>query len=43
MAEKLVVVTDNRGDNKVLNSLHSLLLNLKKMDIAAIVFEVSLS
>ena len=40
MAEKLPVIIDNRGDNKVLHALQKLLPNLEKMDIATEVFEI---
>jgi len=34
MTEKLSVIIDNQGDNKVLHVLQKLLPNLEKMDIA---------
>ncbi|MCH8119648.1 MAG: DEAD/DEAH box helicase family protein [Planctomycetes bacterium] len=40
MAEKLPVIIDNRGENKVLNALKRLLPNLQRMDIATGVFEI---
>ena len=40
MAEKLPVIIDNRGENKVLHALQRLLPNLEKMDIATGVFEI---
>ena len=40
MAEKLPVIIDNRGDNKVLHALQRLLPNLQRMDIATGVFEI---
>ena len=40
MAEKIPVIIDNRGDNKVLQALQRLLPNLQKMDIATGVFEI---
>ncbi len=40
MAEKLPVIIDNRGENKVLNALKRLLPNLQRMDVATGVFEV---
>jgi superfamily II DNA or RNA helicase len=40
MAEKLPVIIDNRGDNKVLHALQRLLPNLQRMDVATGVFEV---
>lgn len=40
MAEKLPVIIDNRGENKVLNAFKRLLPNLQRMDIATGVFEV---
>ena len=43
MADKIPIIIDNRGDNKVLHALQKLLPNLQGMDIATIVFEVSLS
>jgi len=36
MAEKLPVIIDNRGENKVLHALQRLLPNLQRMDIATI-------
>ena len=36
MAEKLPVIIDNRGENKVLHALQRLLPNLQQMDIATI-------
>ena len=33
MADKIPVIIDNRGDNKVLHSLQMLLPNLHKMDM----------
>lgn len=40
MAEKLPVIIDNRGENKVLSALQQLLPSLRKIDIATGVFEV---
>ena len=40
MAEKLPVIIDNRGDNKVLHALQRLLPNLKQMDVATGMFEI---
>ncbi|MBA7667111.1 hypothetical protein ES703_75196 [subsurface metagenome] len=40
MADKLPVIIDNRGENKVLHALQRLLPNLQKMDIATGVFEI---
>lgn len=40
MAEKLPVIIDNRGENKVLHALQKLLPHLQKMDIATGVFEI---
>ena len=40
MAEKIPVIIDNRGNNKVLHALQRLLPNLQKMDIATGVFEI---
>ena len=40
MAEKLPVIIDNRGENKVLRALQRLLPNLQSMDIATGVFEI---
>lgn len=40
MAEKIPVIIDNRGDNKVLHAFQRLLPNLQKMDIATGVFEI---
>ena len=40
MAEKLPVIIDNRGDNKLLHALQRLLPNLQRMDIATGVFEI---
>ncbi len=40
MAEKLPVIIDNRGDNKVLHALQRLLPNLQRMDVATGVFEI---
>ncbi|HUU20740.1 MAG TPA: SNF2-related protein [Sedimentisphaerales bacterium] len=40
MAEKLPVIIDNRGENKVLRALQKLLPHLQKMDIATGVFEI---
>ena len=40
MAEKLPVIIDNRGDNRVLGALQRLLPNLQRMDVATGVFEV---
>src|SRR4030042_1399389 len=40
MAEKLPVIIDNRGDNKVLSALQRLLPNLQQMDVATGVFEI---
>ena len=40
MAEKLPVIIDNRGENKVLHALQRLLPNLQRMDVATGVFEV---
>ncbi|MBW2149424.1 MAG: hypothetical protein JRI22_20700 [Deltaproteobacteria bacterium] len=39
MAEKLLVIIDNRADNTVLRALKRLLSNLQKMDVATGVFE----
>jgi len=39
MAEKLPVIIDNRGQNKVLHALQRLLPNLQRMDVATGVFE----
>jgi excisionase family DNA binding protein len=38
MAEKLPVIIDNRGENKVLHALQRFLPNLQRMDIATGVF-----
>ena len=40
MAEKLPVIIDNRGDNRVLGALQRLLPNLQRMDVATGVFEI---
>ncbi len=40
MAEKLPVIIDNRGENKVLNTLKRLLPNLQRIDVATGVFEI---
>jgi len=40
MAEKLPVIIDNRGENRVLNALKRLLPNLQSMDVATGVFEI---
>jgi len=40
MAERLSVIIDNRGENKVLRTLKKLLPKFQKMDIAAVIFEV---
>ena len=40
MADKLPVIIDNRGENKVLNALKRLLPNLQQMDVATGVFEI---
>ena len=40
MAEKLPVIIDNRGKNRLLDALQRLLPNLQRMDIATGVFEV---
>jgi phosphatidylserine/phosphatidylglycerophosphate/cardiolipin synthase-like enzyme len=40
MAEKLPVIIDNRGENKVVHALQRLLPNLQRMDVATGVFEV---
>lgn len=40
MAEKLPVIIDNRGENKVLHALQRLLPNLQRMDVATGVFEI---
>lgn len=43
MAEKLQVIIDNRGNNKVLRALQRLLPNLQKMDIMVVILEVGKS
>jgi len=40
MAEKMPVIIDNRGENKLLQALQRLLANLQRMDIATGVFEI---
>jgi hypothetical protein len=40
MAEKLPVIIDNRGDNRVVHALQRLLPNLQRMDVATGVLEV---
>lgn len=42
MVEKLPVIIDNRGDNKVLRALQRLLPNLQRMDVATGMFEIDL-
>ena len=39
MMDKIPVIIDNRGDNKVFHALQKLLPNLRRMDIATGVFE----
>ena len=40
MAEKLPVIIDNRGENKLLQALRRLLPHLQRMDVATGVFEI---
>ena len=40
MADKLPVIIDNRGENKILRALKRLLPNLQRMDVATGVFEI---
>ena len=40
MAEKLPVIIDNRGNNRVLSALQRLLPNLQRIDVATGVFEI---
>ena len=40
MAEKLPVIIDNRGENRLPGALQRLLPNLQRMDIATGVFEI---
>ena len=42
MADRIPIIIDNRGDNKVLHALQKLLPHLQRMDIAIGVFEIGL-
>ncbi len=42
MADRIPVIIDNRGDDKVLHALEKLLRHLQRIDIAAGVFEIGL-